>query len=321
MPQPAVTKERVTEVLSQLYTAGYPHCTLEEAARQIGIQRNTASHYVNEFARRFGIEVRKPVSVEGQMRRPYPWRIEMHIENGVVIPFSDAHYWPGEASTAHRALLECIKEFTPRAVIANGDIFDGASISRHPRIGWESRPTIKQEIEIVTERLGEISGAARAANLVYHPGNHCLRVDSCLSANVPQFEGVRGMSLREMFPEWNFAMRTDISRNLVVKHRWRGGIGAARNNALHMGVSICTGHLHAQASAPITNFHGTHWGIDCGMIADKNGPQFVYTEDNETGWREGFPVLTFRHGKLMPPDFVHVTGPDEVWFRGKPYLV
>ena len=57
-------------------------------------------------------------------------RIEKKIRDGKVIVFSDAHYFPGIKSTAHRALLWAIQEFKPCMVVNNGDAFDGGSISR-----------------------------------------------------------------------------------------------------------------------------------------------------------------------------------------------
>jgi hypothetical protein len=63
-------------------------------------------------------------------------RVEVEIEDGVIIVGSDAHYWPGIISTAHRAFVIAIKELNPKMVIMNGAAFDGANISRHPRTGW-----------------------------------------------------------------------------------------------------------------------------------------------------------------------------------------
>jgi hypothetical protein len=39
--------------------------------------------------------------------------------------FSDAHYFPGEPSIGHQALLRVIKEVKPVMIVANGDIMDG----------------------------------------------------------------------------------------------------------------------------------------------------------------------------------------------------
>lgn len=52
-------------------------------------------------------------------------RLNLGIENGTVLVFSDAHFYPGIHSTVFKGLLWAIKELNPVAVIANGDVFDG----------------------------------------------------------------------------------------------------------------------------------------------------------------------------------------------------
>jgi len=62
------------------------------------------------------------------------------MEKGRVVVFSDAHFWPGDYTTASKPLLMIIREFKPKVVVANGDVFDGSQASRHARIGWEKKP-------------------------------------------------------------------------------------------------------------------------------------------------------------------------------------
>jgi hypothetical protein len=67
--------------------------------------------------------------------RAYKRQNDLWLENGVIVVFSDAHFWPDEDQTiANMALLELIKDLKPAVICANGDIFDGASVSRHPPI-------------------------------------------------------------------------------------------------------------------------------------------------------------------------------------------
>ena len=68
------------------------------------------------------------------------------IRDGTVIIGSDAHYWPDMRTTAHRGFLWACRALKPSHIILNGDIFDGASVSRHPPIGWETKPSVKEEI-------------------------------------------------------------------------------------------------------------------------------------------------------------------------------
>ena len=76
--------------------------------------------------------------------RAYKNQNELHVDTGSIIIFSDAHWWPNHWRTvAHEALHILIKELKPRAVVANGDIYYGARVSRHSPMGWSDLPTVK----------------------------------------------------------------------------------------------------------------------------------------------------------------------------------
>lgn len=251
---------------------------------------------------------RKPVA--------YAPVIELDARNGDVVVFSDAHFWPGVRTPAFRALLSVIKELRPAAIIANGDVFDGASVSRWPRIGWDKRPTVAEELAACRERMAEVEEAARRrSHLLWTLGNHDLRFDSSLANHAPQFEGVAGFGLGDHFPNWKIGWSAAINNDVVVKHRWHGGIHASRNNALQSGRSIVTGHLHSLKVTPYTDFNGTRFGVDSGTLADVHGRQFeAYTEAGPTDWRSGFVVLRFNKGRLLWPQVAHVISNSEVEF-------
>jgi hypothetical protein len=232
--------------------------------------------------------------------------------------FSDAHFWPGVRTTAFKALVHFINEMNPKAVINNGDAFDGASISRFPRIGWDSKPSIIEELKACTERLGEIEEAAKDARLYWPLGNHDARFETRLAANAPQFEGVTGFHLKDHFPKWLPCWSVWVNDEVVVKHRFKGGIHATHNNTLWAGKTVVTGHLHSLKVTPFDDYNGTRWGVDTGTLADPHGPQFAdYLETSPTNWRSGFIVLTFRDGKLLWPEVVRVVKDGVVDFRGQ----
>jgi hypothetical protein len=224
----------------------------------------------------------------------------VEVQDGVVLVGSDSHYYPGIISTAHRAFVHFCKELKPAVVIKNGDEFDGATISRHPRIGWDEKPTVLQELKAVEERLQEIVDACRTKRLYWPLGNHDARYETFLAAQVPQFQGVDGFQLRHHFPEWKPCWSVWIN-DVVIKHRWKGGIHATHNNTVNSGKSMVTGHLHSLKVTPWTDYNGTRYGVDCGTLAQPHGPQFNdYTEDNPVNWRSGFVLdeerglVTFR---------------------------
>ncbi len=72
--------------------------------------------------------------------RIYERDIQLECTNGVVMIASDCHYWPGMVSDAHKAFCKLAKQLSPHTVILNGDILDGARISRHDRSLWQKLP-------------------------------------------------------------------------------------------------------------------------------------------------------------------------------------
>lgn len=279
--------------------------------------------YRNTENRRRRIEERYQIKLEAfnnqraeHIKAKNPARHHIELKDGIAIVFSDAHYYPGEPSTAHLALLKFIEQFHPEVIVCNGDAFDGGSISRYPRIGWDNKPTVKQEIEAVKERLDEIEERSKG-KLIWTLGNHDARYETFLAANAPQYEGVKGFTLKEHFPRWIPSWSCWINDDVVIKHRWKSGIHAAHNNTVGSGLTMITGHLHSLKVTPYSDYTGTRYGVDTGTLADPYGPQFNdYTEDNPVNWRSGFVVLTFKNGKLLPPEIAQVWEDGIVTFRG-----
>jgi hypothetical protein len=249
-------------------------------------------------------------------------RKQLGILNGVGIVFSDAHYWPGIVTTAHKALLWAIKEFKPSFVVCNGDALDGASISRHPPSGISGKePSVIEELKACKERLGEIEEAAKEARhnvrLVYTWGNHDARFNARLATNAPQFAETYGFKLEDHFPTWEFCMTVWPTEDVVIKHRYKGGVHATHNNTVGAGKTIVTGHLHSLKVTPYSDYNGNRFGVDTGTLAEPYGPQFSYGEDNPLNHRSGFAILTFKDGKLLWPELVHKWDEDQVEFRGQ----
>jgi hypothetical protein len=251
-------------------------------------------------------------------------RLHAEILDGVALIASDAHYWPGEPTTAHRAFVHfCATEPELKLVVMNGDAIDCAAISRHPPIGWTHIPSVKDEIEVTRLRLDEIAlAAAKSAphvRKVYTAGNHDIRFETKIAASIPELKGVDGTSLADHFePDWEKCWSLFVNDNLVIKHRFKGGMRAADNNVLWAGRSICTGHLHRIRVSPHCDYNGIRYGIECGCLADPYGPQFQdYTEDNPKAWQSGFIRIRFAGGRILLPEIIAVVEPGVVQFRGE----
>lgn len=285
-------------------------------ARKLGISDRSV------FSRRKRLEERGGFSIAPPnwraLNEQHDARLHIKVKDGCVLVGSDAHYWPEIVTTAHRAFIKFIRDLKPKAVILNGDIMDGASVSRHPPIGWEKNPTLIEEIDACKARLFEIEKVSKGAKKIWTLGNHDARFSTRLATVAPEYARVNGTRLVDHFPDWEPCWSVWIDDQTVVKHRFKSGIHAPWNNTMWAGKSIVTGHLHSQKVYPLSDYNGTRWGVDCGTLAEPTGPQFRnYTEDAPLNWRSGFCVLTFWKGRMLTPELVRVVGDGQVEWRGK----
>ena len=247
-----------------------------------------------------------------------PGRVHFECKNGIIVVGGDAHYWPGIITTAHCAFIKFIQTYKPVAVVMNGDIFDGASISRHAPIAWEKKPSVIQELEACKDRLGEIEGVSGKCSRFWPLGNHDARFESRLAQVAPEYREVHGMHLKDNFPLWEPCWSVWVNDCTVIKHRYKGGVHATHNNTATAGKTMVTNHLHSAKVTPYTDYNGDRWGVDTGTLAEPFGPQFTdYTEDNPRNHRSGFAALTFVNYELLQPELIRVAKPGVVDFRGK----
>lgn len=305
------------------------------AFREFGpleLARRLKQHKRSVYQRRRNIEARHKISLLGPYHpaqslavRPaeHPHRISLNIKDGEVLIASDAHYWPGDPSLMHKAFVKFCKERKPKAVIMNGDVIDAATISRHPPIGWETRPSVRDEIETAQERLHEIEAVVkRSTPLIWTLGNHDGRFETRLATVAPEFARVHGVHLQDHFPAWKPCWSVWINDSVVIKHRLKGGDHAPFNNAVRSGKSMVTGHLHSAKVIPYTDYNGDRYGVDTGCLADPSHKAFVdYTEDAPLNWRSAFCLLTFEGGKLLYPELVIKFDASHFQFRGKLFRI
>lgn len=263
--------------------------------------------------------------------RPETWRtldytrvLNLTLENGKILIGSDLHCWPNINTTAMQAFLDFNKRLKPEVVILNGDGLDGARISRHGRIGWQQTPDVKSELLALIDYLDQVRKANPNALYKRTRGNHDSRFDTFLSAKIPELEGVTGATLEDHLPGWEECTAIWVNgRECYIKHRGRsGGVHSTFNEVRRIGTNFVHGHLHAQNLIQYRNAMGDLYGVDLGMMAAVEGPQFAYCEADITNWRSGFAVLTFRDGKLLPPSLATVIDENngELSFGGEIFI-
>lgn len=302
--------ERIIEVFRSSNIAADAAVTLGMDLRNLMARRRLIEE-------RYGIVLKTAGQATATVLQAVESRHSMDFE-GIMVVFSDAHFWPGRMSRANKALLRVLPVLKPKMINANGDILDGATISRHHRIGWQQLPKLAEELAETQQRMGEIKKAWPKALRRIQPGNHDMRFDGYLANISPVMEGIAGTSLWSHFPDWQVSLSLMLNGNTMIKHRYHSSLHAPMQNALKSGVNMVTGHLHRLHYDVWGDYKGHRFGIDTGTLCEVTGPQMLYGEDNPTPGSSGFAVLTFKKGGLLlDPEFARLREDGKVYFRGE----
>ena len=249
--------------------------------------------------------------------------VKLTLRDGVILVSGDQHFFPGHVPTMHRAYCLLAKKLKPFACIWNGDAFDGATISRHPSIGWEDKPAVSEELECVKERAHEVMRAAPSAKRIWCAGNHDLRFESRIAMYAPEFRNVQGMHLKDHIPEflpaWFVTVNGGTDSHTEIRHREKGGVHAAYNNAVSSGITLVTGHDHRADVVSYDDRRGRRYGVRHGMGADsaRDAPFVHYLEGRTPSWQSGLAVLTYKDGVLLYPELALRMSEDSFQFRGE----
>lgn len=249
--------------------------------------------------------------------------IKIDISDGIVLVAGDQHYRPGHVPVCHRGFVHLAKKLKPKLCVWNGDSFDFPTISRHPQIGFENRPTVKAELEAVRDRSEEIIKASPNSKRVMCFGNHDLRFSSRLAAVAHEYRDVAGTDLMDHLPGWQAVWFITINggkeSHTEIRHREKSGVHAGYNNTKESGINIVTGHDHRAEVIAYDDRRGRRYSVRHGMTADSSSdPSFVqYLEGRKMNWQAGFAVLTYRNGVLLQPELALRYDGDSIQFRGE----
>jgi Calcineurin-like phosphoesterase len=310
MDKPASTPEYLLHCIKVWKEQG----SISAAARTLHMPRQTFQYYVLKARQTFPDQVpsianwyKQPKKDLNDMSWTVPKVLIPDDDIKTVLVGGDAHIWPGEPSIMWQAFCKVAKALKPDCIILNGDIIDGAKVSRHGRLLGSKMPSITDEINAVHQHLKMLP---TAPHRIWVMGNHDIRVNNYLANIAPELEEYAG-SITDRFPLWTFCWSAVIN-DVEIRHRFRGGIHTAWNNALHSGVNMVTSHTHQLQVTAVRNRKGSHYGIEIGMLADPYGPQFEYAEGIPSRSCCGFAYLSFdKENNLMPPEMAEM-------IRGRP---
>ena len=307
------TKPLTDEVLIETYkTIESQQGNIHAAAAILKVTPQNLHNRIKRFKERFpnGL-TENALTAQGWT---YPRIIKINAPSTKWIIGSDLHVWAGEPPDIYKAFVTVAKKLKVNGIVLNGDIIDGARISRHGIPLRSKSPKISAEIDTAKKWLKMLPNTHYKC---WSMGNHDIRLDNYIAANASELDDYI-LSLKEHFPEWEMAYAFEINDNTEIRHRFRSGVHAAWNNTLHSGVNILTGHTHQLSVTAQRDRRGSRYGIETGMLADPNGPQFEYSEGTPNRAQQGFVVISFDEtGCLLPPETCEMVRGRPI-FRGDP---
>jgi hypothetical protein len=246
-------------------------------------------------------------------------RRQYKIKDGVVIVFSDPHWLPDHSTLGQNALEEVIKAVKPLIIICGGDALDGDTISKWDITrGHHKRFTVREELDCCVEHFTAIEKIAGKAELAWVLGNHDLRLSRYVAVQAEHLLDMPFTRLEDWFPKWPLSWTVEINPGTagmtVIRHRNQAGM--LHLQALKAGCHYAHGHLHKLNVHRFPTFNGVRYSVDCGSLADGQSDGFDYAEGAPEPV-QGFAVLTYRDGMLLPPELCEVVG-DMAYFRGQP---
>lgn len=290
-------------------------------AEATGLQVRGIYKRRDRLAKRLSIPLESTPAHAGTPRRPplgFERRRQFRVENGVVIFFSDPHWLPDHDTTAHNSLEMLIEQLKPVGIVCGGDAADGDTISRwDPTRGHHKRFSVREEMECVKEHFDSLEKVAGNAWLAWILGNHDVRLSRFIAVKAPELKEMPFTRLEDWAPAWPLSWTVEINPDgpgmTVMRHRNLAGM--LHLQAQKAGCHYIHGHLHRLNVHRAPTFQGIRYSVDAGSLADAASDGFDYAEGN-IEHAQGFVVLTYRAGRLMPPELCELVN-GEAWFRGK----
>ena len=311
MPTIPLSDETLIETHKMLLSSNN---NIHDTARALKISPANIYHRIKKFQERFPNGL--PENNVGAQQWTYPRMTHIHAPSTKWIIGSDLHVWQGEPPQIFKAFVKVATRLKVDGIILNGDVIDGARVSRHAVPLRSKSPKISCEIDTAKQWLKLLPNTKYKC---WAMGNHDIRLDNYIAANASELDDYI-ISLQEHFPDWEMAYAFEINQTTEIRHRFRSGIHAAWNNALHAGINILTGHTHQLSVTAQRDRRGSRYGIETGMLTDPNGPQFEYTEGAPSRAQQGFAVISFdEDGNMFPPELCEMVRGRPI-FRGDPVL-
>lgn len=232
----------------------------------------------------------------------------------LMLSISDTHSTFLDPFTWH-CFLRAIQEMKPDCVYLNGDILEGAQISRHPKIpGWTV--PFQLELDFLREMFVQLRQVFDG-RLIWGAGNHGLdRWAMFLTQVAPQLAGMRSLRIDQLLDMDGLGVElsqsgtwaspagtedelpgTKFGDGYVVYHGTALGQTPYLTELRDHGLSGQSGHVHRAGMAYATTEDGgaRSWMSTPMGCLPRAARSYLFRKRN-TGWQTGFGVCWMHPG-------------------------
>lgn len=251
--------------------------------------------------------------------QPWERRRRFEVTDGTVVMFSDCHWLPDHHELGQKALEAVIRELKPKLVVCGGDALNADVLGRwDPTRGHHRRFDIREELECVREHFDRVEACAGPKTmLAWVMGNHDLRLSRWIAVNADKLLNMPYTRLEEWVPRWPLSWTVEVNSGkpsmTVLRHRNLPGM--LHLQSMKAGTHYCHGHRHKIGVHIQPTFSGYLYSVDAGSLSDPDSDAHDY-EEGAPAHAQGFAVLTYRKGRLLPPELCVVSDGVAV-FRGQ----
>ena len=210
------------------------------------------------------------------------------------------------------AFLQSIRDLKPSGVLLNGDIIDGTSISRHPKIpGWT--PSLRSELQFQREMFRCIR-AVHDGDLFLTGGNHdpverIVQVLTHIDPVVADFTEEAGTRVDTLLGLDKFDVKLFLGGSILspkgqedakpgfilfdfyrIHHGTILGQDPARGELRAAGRSGQSGHVHRASLSFGTTERDEGMSWMCTPMGARHEVGRAYIKGTSTGWQRGFGV-------------------------------
>lgn len=233
---------------------------------------------------------------------------------------SDIHF-PEHHKQAWDLTLKILSDLNVDRIHIGGDGIEFESLSRF-EVPPNRRLELKNDVAITLKELTKLRRAVPNAPMEWRCGNHEWRMNRFIYAKAPELDGIKGISVPEVFEFSNFDIewlpsdrRREIGKLNFIhgdEPGVSGGVRPARAIYQKVGGNVICGHFHARDSYFYAtgdgNDHGA-WVTSCLRTLRPGWAKYAQ-------WTTGFSVVNFsKSGFFNVDEILYLKRGDKLWAK------